>query len=188
MVAVALSLSSTIIAGSDCPGAHINMTMEAACREATTAGKPLPMYKLCKRMLVQRTPAGSFHEASEYASIAAEEVWLLYSFVMYYMRSALVNSSIPGEANAAYELCIHDYQEADATMDRTRRKLDRVLKGLSECCGLNLSNEYRAALHSVGACRDRLAKLSNSPLLDNNEDIYNRTMVAYMLGKLIGIM
>ncbi|KAF8666053.1 hypothetical protein HU200_053757 [Digitaria exilis] len=146
------------------------------------------MYKLCTRMLVQRTPARSFHEASEYASIAAEEVWLLYPFVMYYMRSALVNSSIPGEAKAAYELCIHDYQEADATMDRTRRKLDRVLKGLSERCGLDLNNEYRAALRSVGACRDRLAKLSNSPLLDdNNEDIYNRTMVAYMLGKLIGI-
>lgn len=59
-VAVALSLSSTIIAGGDCPAAHINMTMEAACREATT-GMPMPMYKLCMVPLEKRYLAGSIH-------------------------------------------------------------------------------------------------------------------------------
>ena len=44
-LAVALSLSSTIVAGGDCPGAHRNITMEAACREACgTAAAGEPMY------------------------------------------------------------------------------------------------------------------------------------------------
>lgn len=108
------------------------------------------------------------------------EVWSDYPFIMSFMRSALINSSIADEAKAAYELCSHGYHEADASMDR-------VWKRLPESCDLDLGNEYRAALRAVGACKDILAKLPYLPLLNIVEDNYNRTMVAYLLGKLIGI-
>ncbi|KAF8669805.1 hypothetical protein HU200_004265 [Digitaria exilis] len=153
-------------------------------------GKPMRMYEDCMGTLGARNQVigrKSIYEASEYVYVAVLVAEQGYFLTVFGMMFALDNASIPGEEKAAYELCIHDYQEADAAMNRTSYRLERVRKGLPEHCGVNLGDEYRAALRGLGACRDSLAKLPNSPLLDVVKNNYDRTMVAYMVGKLIGI-
>lgn len=191
VVAMALvSLSSTIVAaGDDCPGAHRNITMEAACREVM-AGKPVHMFEDCMGLLGARNfviGRKSIYKASEYVYVAATAAELDYFFTMLGVRLNLDNASIPGEDKAAYEMFVNDYREAFSAMNRTSNRLEKVVHRLPERCGVDLGDEYRVALRSVGACRDRLAKLSNLPLLDSAKDDYDRTTVAYLLRKLIGI-
>lgn len=147
----------------------------------------MPMYKLCVATLAHGTTAGSIHEASEYAAITAWEAELGYFPNVAWLNGALNNASIAGEEKAAYELCSHGYNDAKAAMERTWKKLDRVWMRLPECCCLDLGHKYRAALRGMGACRDRLAKLPDLQLFGVAEDS-DMTMVAYLLGRLIGIM
>ncbi|PAN33412.1 hypothetical protein PAHAL_6G019300 [Panicum hallii] len=182
LVWVALSLSSTIVAGGDCPGAHRNMTMEAACREATataTAGEP--MYQVCMHALGDDYRAGAVKEAYLFAYDAAWRAVESYGTTEGWAQYVLGNGSLTGDEKAAYG-CVAggSYREAEAAMGKVTHRV-----GLD--CGLDLSDEYRTALRNAEACRDRLAKLPPSPLLTMVEEDYNSTLLAYLLGKLLGI-
>ncbi|CAL5008803.1 unnamed protein product [Urochloa decumbens] len=186
-IVVALSLNSATAAG-DCPGAYRNMTMEAACREATAAGEPaMPTYQTCVDTVGEDSRAGSVHEAIEYAYNAASRAVLVYTGAESWAELLLKNASaLSGEEKAAYELCNRGYQEADAAMVRVWRKVDRIWSRLPEPCGVGLGNEYRTALRGVGACRDRVVRLPSSPMVDMVKRDNDVTLVAYVLGKLVG--
>ena len=187
-LAVALSLSSTIVAGGDCPGAHRNITMEAACREAcgtatatATAAAGEPMYQVCMRALGEDYRAGSVKEAYEFAYDAAWQAVASYGRTAGWADYVLGNGTLTGDAKAAYGLVAGgSYREAEAAMGN-------VCHRVMEDCGVELSGDYRTALRDVAACRDRLAKLPPSSLLTMVEKDYTSTMLAYLLGKLIGI-
>ncbi|OEL26986.1 hypothetical protein BAE44_0012001 [Dichanthelium oligosanthes] len=177
-----LSLSVTVVAGG-CPGARTNMTMEAACREACGTAAAKGMYQLCIDTLREEdTTAGSVDEAGEYAYHAAWRALWAYLDTMGRAWHFLGDAArLAGEEKAAYEFCVGGrYQEAEAAMDRVRNRLP-------DHCGPNVGDEYKMALRDVGACRDRVAKLPSSPLLAMVEVDYNRTLLASMLGKLIGV-
>ncbi|RLN04730.1 hypothetical protein C2845_PM13G01720 [Panicum miliaceum] len=180
---VALSLSSTLVAGGDCPGAHRNMTMEAACREAcgpAPAGEP--MYQVCTHALGDDYRAGAVKEAYLFAYDAAWRVVESYGTTAGWAQHVLGNGMLTGDEKAAYGLVASGtYREAGATMEQVA---DRVAE---RHCGLDVSAEYRTALRGVGECSDRLAKLPPSPLLAMVEEDYNSTLLAFMLGKLIGV-
>ncbi|CAO2164579.1 unnamed protein product [Urochloa humidicola] len=182
-IVMALSLSSAtvvIAAGSDCPGAYRKMTMEAACREATAAGDPKPTYQICVDTLGQDSRAGSIHEASEYAYNAAARAVLVYPGAKSWAALLLKNASLSGEEKAAYELCARGYDGADAAMKRVWKRVGGVRSRNG------LGDEYRAALRGVGACRDRVVRLPASPMVDMVKRDNDVTLVAYVLGKLIG--
>ena len=182
-LAVALSLSSfTIVAGGDCPGAHRNITMEAACREACgTAAAGEPMYQVCLRELGDDYRAGSVKEAYEFAYDAAWQAVASYGRTAGWAEYVLGNGTLTGDAKAAYGLVAGgSYREAEAAMGQ-------VCHRVMDDCGLDLSDDYKTALRDVAACRDRLAKMPPSSLLTMVEKDYTSTMLAYLLGKLIGI-
>ena len=154
-LAVALSLSSfTIVAGGDCPGAHRNITMEAACREACgTAAAGEPMYQVCMRALGEDYRAGSVKEAYEFAYDAAWQAVASYGRTAGWADYVLGNGTLAGDAKAAYGLVAGgSYREVEAAMGN-------VCHRVMEDCGVELSGDYRTALRDVAACRDRLAKL-----------------------------
>ena len=181
-LAVALSLSSTIVAGGDCPGAHRNITMEAACREACgTAAAGEPMYQVCMRELGDDYRAGSVKEAYEFAYDVAWKAVASYGRTAGWAEYVLGNGTLTGDAKAAYGLVAGgSYREAEAAMGQ-------VCHRVMDDCGLDLSDEYKTALRDVAACRDRLANMPPSSLLTMVEKDYTSTMLAYLLGKLIGI-
>ena len=182
-VVVALALGFTVVAGG-CPGARRNMTVEAACREACgAASAPAParaMYQLCMDSL--RDDDGSVDEAGEYAYRAAWRALWAYLDTMARAWHFLGNAALAaGEEKAAYAFCVGGrYQEAEAAMDKVRSRLP-------EHCGPDIGGEYKRALRDVEACRGRVAKLPSSPLLAMVEADYDRTILAYLLGKLIGV-
>ncbi|KAG2581281.1 uncharacterized protein LOC120639309 [Panicum virgatum] len=185
-IVVALALGFTVVAGG-CPGAHRNMTIEAACREACGAAPapaPAParaMYQLCIDSL--RDDDGSVDDKTgEYAYRAAWRALWAYLDTMgrawHFLRNAELAA---GEEKAAYAFCVGGrYQDAEAAMDKVQSRLP-------EHCGPDTGGEYKRALRDVAACRDRVAKLPSSPLLAMVEADYNRTILAYLLGKLIGV-
>ncbi|KAF8712750.1 hypothetical protein HU200_028518 [Digitaria exilis] len=183
-IIVALSLSLTVVSG-ECPGARNNMTMEAACREACAA-PPSPatrMYQLCMDTLGEvGTPAGSVEEAGEYAYHATWRALWAYLDTMamawHFLGDAAAIAA--GEEKAAYAFCVGGrYPEAEAAMER--------VNWLPGHCGHDVDGEYKRALCDVEACRDRVAKLASSPLIAMVDADYNRTLLAYLLGKVIGV-
>ncbi|KAF8712749.1 hypothetical protein HU200_028517 [Digitaria exilis] len=155
-----------MVTGGGCPGTHRNMPMEAACLEAM-AGKPMAIYKLGMGTLGRITPAGSLHEAWEYAFITVVEAGQDYMFTtMPWVRNALGITLKTRQRMTS----------AKAAMDRTWRRLARIRTRLPERCGLDLGAEYRAALRSLRACRDdHLAKMLDSQLLSMAKADYDRT-------------
>lgn len=184
---VALSLCNLTFVAGECPGALRNMTMEAACREACIAA-PAPvtgMYQLCMDTLGEEDTAGgdgSVEEAGEYAYHATWRALWAYLDTMARAWHFLGDTAIAaGEEKEAYAFCVGGrYPEAEAAMDRVRNRLP-------EHCGRDVAGEYKRALRDVAACRDRVAKLPSSPLIAMVEADYHRTMLAYLLGKVIGV-
>jgi hypothetical protein len=191
VVALSITISFTTVIAGNCPGARRNMTIEAACREvcgaATTPAPARGMYQLCVDTLREEdTPAWSVADkAGEYADRAAWRAMWAYLDTMGQASHFLGHAAeLAGgeEERAAYASCVSGrYQEAEAAMDKVRSRLPNH-------CGPDVADEYKRALRDVEACRDRVAKLKPpSPLLAMVEVDYNRTLLAYLLGKLIGV-
>ncbi|CAO2189981.1 unnamed protein product [Urochloa humidicola] len=187
-ILVALSVIFTVVAG-DCPGAGTNMTVEAACREACgTAAPARGIYQLCLDTLRDEdAAAGSADDAGEYAYRATWRALWAYLDTMglawHFLGEDAAAPALAGgeEEKAVYAFCVGGrYPEAETAMDR-------VLNRLPEHCSADIAGEYKRALRDVAACRDRVARLPSSALLAMVEADYDRTLLAYLLGKLIGV-
>ncbi|RCV30268.1 hypothetical protein SEVIR_6G080700v4 [Setaria viridis] len=190
VVALSITISFTVVAG-NCPGARRNMTIEAACHEVCGAATAPArgMYQLCVDTLREEdTLAWSVvDEAGEYAQRAAWRAIWAYLDTMgrawHFITGNTTALAGGEEERAAYASCVGGrYQEAEAAMDKVRSRLP-------DHCGPDVAGEYKRALRDVEACRDRVAKLKPPPppLLAMVEADYNRTLLAYLLGKLIGV-
>ncbi|CAO2200106.1 unnamed protein product [Urochloa humidicola] len=146
------------------------------------------MYQLCLDTLSEEdAAAGSIEDAGEYAYRATWRALWAYLDTMgrewhFLGGDAAAPALASGEEKkAAYAFCVGGrYPEAETAMDR-------VLNRLPEHCDADIAGEYKRALRDVAACRDRVAKLPSSPLLAMVEADYGRTLLAYQLGKLIGV-
>ncbi|RLM62115.1 hypothetical protein C2845_PM14G01520 [Panicum miliaceum] len=115
----------------------------------------------------------------------------------------------PATARAMYQLCMDTLSDDDLsvdeageyayraswralwayldTMGRAWHLLGNAALAAGEEKAVLRRRQYKRAMRDVEACRDRVAKLPSSPLLVMVEADYNRTILAYLLGKLIGV-
>ncbi|KAL6659462.1 hypothetical protein ACP70R_003502 [Stipagrostis hirtigluma subsp. patula] len=179
-IVLALYLSFTIAAG-ECPGVR-SLSPDAACREA--CGTEL-MYQLCTATLrAEFKDPRSASEVTAYALAAARRAFRSYGATGEAVLAALSNSSISGEDKYAYSTCywLEGYYGATVAMGK-------VVRWLSEGCWFDgLHDEFMAALLDLERCRDLVMKLRPTPAVyPMIMDDRNRTFLAYILGKLLGI-
>ncbi|KAJ1267031.1 hypothetical protein BS78_07G025800 [Paspalum vaginatum] len=170
MIFVPPSLIFTVLVAGDCSGSRTNMTMEQACRAACgNAAAGEPMHQFCMVTLRDDdTHAGSIDKAGEYAYRAAWRALWAYLDTLGRAWHLLGNAPLAGEEKAAYWFCVGG----------------RPVPGGQG--GHGQRHRYRTALRDVKACRDRLlAKLPSSPLLTMVEADDKRTLLAYLLCKLL---
>ncbi|CAL5008802.1 unnamed protein product [Urochloa decumbens] len=168
----------------------VSFTVAACCEACGTALAPPAargMYQLCLDTLREEdATAGSVDEAGEYAYRATWRALWAYLDTMgrawhFLGGDAAAPLAAGEEEKAAYAFCV------GGRYPETETALGRVLNRLPEHCGADIASEYKRALRDVEACRDRVATLPSSPLLAMVEADRDRTLLAYLLGKLIGV-
>ncbi|KAL6659461.1 hypothetical protein ACP70R_003501 [Stipagrostis hirtigluma subsp. patula] len=182
LIVLTLHLTSTIAAGG-CPGVR-SMTTDAACREAS--GTQL-MYELCSSTLrAEFRDPRSFTEVTEYARVAARRAFLMYQPTIDVADVQCQNHTHPDEDRAAFCYC-HD--AAIPTYYGAKVAMSKVKSWLADGCWFDgLHDQYMTALLDLERCRDRVIKIQPEPemysmILDDR----NRTFLAYILGKLLGV-
>lgn len=161
---------------SACPDVA-SMTVDAACEKAT--GTQL-MFELCKDAL--RDVAYPSNGADLYALVGAKRALASYGDTARAAGTLHGNASLPGDERDAYASCEEAYRAATDTMDR-------VVDALVGCRFLegDLGQVYRDGVAQVEGCRDRVLKLPASPLYARSLVDRNMAVLAYFLGKLLGV-
>ncbi|KAJ1267223.1 hypothetical protein BS78_07G040100 [Paspalum vaginatum] len=153
------------------------MTVEGACQKATGT---LLMYELCKDAM--RDVSYPSNAVDLYALVAAKRALASFADTA---RSADVlrgNGSLPGAERDAYAACEESYREATGT-------LDGVVAAVAGCRFLDgdLGQVYRDGIAQVESCRDRVRDLPSSPLYARNLVDRNLAVLAYFVGRLLGV-
>ncbi|KXG24394.2 uncharacterized protein LOC8076550 [Sorghum bicolor] len=161
---------------SACPDVA-SMTVDAACEKA--AGTRL-MYELCKDAL--RDVTYPTNGVDLYALVGAKRALASYGDTARAAGALHGNASLPGDERDAYASCEESYGAATATMDRVAAALVacRFMDG-------DLGMVYRDGVAQVEGCRDRVMKLPASPLYARSLVDRNLAVLAYFLGKLLGV-
>uniref|UniRef100_A0A0E0LR48 Pectinesterase inhibitor domain-containing protein n=1 Tax=Oryza punctata TaxID=4537 RepID=A0A0E0LR48_ORYPU len=179
LVLLAVSLTVAGVAGDDktCPGAP-TMTVESACRNVSGTQA---MYDTCKDALAGVPDPMSDHDVTVYALAAAHGAVASVDATMDAAINLITNNkSLPGDEKDAYSECAEDYSTALHAMGSVLNKLDG-------CSFDGLADDYMNGLLDVENCRDRVLKLSASPLYAMVLVDRNKAGMALFLGKLLGI-
>ncbi|CAD6246627.1 unnamed protein product [Miscanthus lutarioriparius] len=163
---------------SACPNVP-SMTVEAACEKATGT---LLMYELCKDAL--RDVTYPSNGVDLYALVGAKRALASYDDTARAAGTLRGNASLPGDERDAYASCEESYRAATDTMDRVAAALVGC-RFLDD--GDDLGQVYRDGVAQVEGCRDRVMKLPASPLYARSLVDRNLAVLAYFLGKLLGV-
>ncbi|KAJ1267032.1 hypothetical protein BS78_07G025900 [Paspalum vaginatum] len=181
IIAVALSLSFTTVAGDGCPGAQREMTMEAACREAAGTGSAAENpHHACMAALRRDFRDGSVQKASEYAYATTDRALLEFPGSRGWAEYLLEKPTLTADERATYQFVVGSYTRTLAAMERIRNTV-------TSHCRPDLAAEYKKALHEMTGCRDRVLRLPSSSLLKLLQANYDTTLGAYVVGKLLGL-
>ncbi|KAL6659465.1 hypothetical protein ACP70R_003505 [Stipagrostis hirtigluma subsp. patula] len=153
-----------------------SMTVEDACR---TAAGTLLMYELCKDAL--RDVSYPSNCVDLYALVAAKRALASYDDTARAAGDLLRGDGLTGDERGAYEACVAAYRDATGTME--------AVAGEVVGCrfGEGLGQVYRDGVAQLERCRDKLMKLPSSPLYAMNLVDRNKAVLAYFLGRLLGI-
>ncbi|TVU02433.1 hypothetical protein EJB05_52075, partial [Eragrostis curvula] len=159
-----------------------SMSVEDACRTAT--GTPL-MYGLCKDALCDVAFATSGVDL--YALVAAKRALASYGDTARAISDRLsgaggaASGSLVGDEKDAYDVCAGAYSLGTGIMEQ-------VADAMIGCrFGDDLGKLYKDGIAQMETCRDKLLTLTSSPLYDMNLGDRNKAILAYFLGRLLGV-
>ena len=166
-----------------CPGVpHVSTTV--ACRSA--CGTKL-MYDLCtdsmRRGGMDPSPSHT-EETTVYAILAGQQAMASYHDTLGSLSTQLQqNTSLSGPERDAYGGCLHDVVDAVNSMALI------TVTSLPGCYFGGLAAEYMKGMKSLESCRDRMLApwMNTPPLYSKVERDRNNALLAYLIGKLLGI-
>ncbi|CAD6266225.1 unnamed protein product [Miscanthus lutarioriparius] len=140
------------------------------------------MYELCKDAL--RDVTYPSNGVDLYALVGAKRALASYDDTARAAGTLRGNASLPGDERDAYASCEEAYRAATDTMDRVAAALVGC-RFLDD--GDDLGQVYRDGVAQVDGFRDRVMKLPASPLYGRSLVDRNLAVLAYFLGKLLGV-
>uniref|UniRef100_K3YMT0 Pectinesterase inhibitor domain-containing protein n=2 Tax=Setaria italica TaxID=4555 RepID=K3YMT0_SETIT len=154
-----------------------SMTVEQACRAAT--GTEL-MYELCKDAM--RDVSYPSNGVDLYALVAAKRALASFDDTAHALDALLADGSLTGDEKNAYALCKESYGQATDTMNGVAAAVVgcRFMEG-------DLGQVYRDDVAQVERCRDRVRSLPASPIYARNLVDRNMAVLAYFVGRLLGV-
>uniref|UniRef100_A0A0D9X4A5 Pectinesterase inhibitor domain-containing protein n=1 Tax=Leersia perrieri TaxID=77586 RepID=A0A0D9X4A5_9ORYZ len=178
-----LLILAVAVAGDDnlktCPGAPW-MTVESACRNVSGTQA---MYDTCKDALREIPNPLSDHDATVYALAAASSA-LASAAATEDAAIRLVHGGsekVSGEEKDAYEECIEAYTTAGHAMVA-------VIDKLGACGFGDLAGGYLDVIVDIESCRDRVLKLTASPIYGMVLVDRNKAGLAFIITKkLLGV-
>jgi hypothetical protein len=145
------------------------------------------MYDLCidamRRGGIDPSPTHT-EETTVYAILAGSQTSTSYGDTLEALRIQLQqNMSLSGPERDAYGGCLHDYVAAVNSIDLI------YVTSLPGCFFGGLGVEYRKGMTSLESCRDRMLApfMNRPPLYPMVMRDRNNVLLAYLLGKLLGI-
>uniref|UniRef100_A0ACD5WVJ0 Uncharacterized protein n=1 Tax=Avena sativa TaxID=4498 RepID=A0ACD5WVJ0_AVESA len=174
-----LALSLGGAAGQHCDGVP-SLPVEVACREACATRL---MYDMCMDTLREKFDPDPSHSVAvtAYALLAAQRAVESYVVTVAEASDLLRDRSLGGDERTAYQVCVLEYGYAKQSMDNVAEDL------LPPCSFGELRQEYMNGLMDLESCRDRVLRLTESPLNAMNLVDRNKALLAYFLGQLLSI-